>query len=203
MRLPPRAILAVLTLAAGACRERAPAVVQLGPPVPYRAATESGRAVPMRVDGVVAGYADAAFGVQRLPTDDALVYRRIVTWRPGAYDSARTEAVLVLRTHAGTRVLAGMLPYFEDRFARPVFRGDTVYYWGLRRADMHVGTLYAMRAVLPDGAVDSLPLAGGIGIAMGAAPANRPQLLPDGVRYAYDARRRAMVRPDFRSWRAE
>lgn len=204
MRCPPFVVAAVMVLALGACRERVPAVVQLGAPVPYRAAAESGRAVAVRVDGAVTGYADAAFGVHRLPAHDALVYRRIVTWRPGAYDSARTDAVLVLRTGAGTRVLASVLPHFEDGFARPVFRGDTVYYWGLRRAGLYVGTLYAMRAVLPDGAVDSLQLGGSFGVSLGAVPARGPELRPDGVLYAYDGRRRAMVRADFRSWwRAE
>ena len=197
---------AVSLFAAGAalalvtCRERGPVVVQLGAPTPYVAAAESGRAAPLRVDGALAGHADAAFGVRRVG-GDGLVYRRVATWRPSPYAAPRTDVALVLRTSDGTTLLAAALPHFEDGFARPVFQGDTVHYWGLRRVGLHVGTLYAMRAVLPTGAVDSVHLGSGIAMPLTAAPAQPPNVGPAGVRYEFDARRRALVQADYRGWR--
>ena len=106
----PQPLLAAgAALALAACRERGPVAVQLGGPTPYVAAAESGRAAPLRVDGALAGHADAAFGVRRVG-GDGLVYRRVVTWRPSSYAAPCTEAALVLRTSAGTSLLATALP---------------------------------------------------------------------------------------------
>lgn len=205
----PLALLLTLAVASVACRERpASRAVQatLRAPAPYRAVTgEAGRVATLVVDGQPVDRADQGFGVHRLG-GDSLLYRRVLARSRTWYAPPDTETTFLLQGGGGRVRLAEVLPLFEDGFARPALRGDTVYYWGVRRQGLHHGRVYAMRHVFAAQRTDSLPLPHLTLAAVNQRPAAAPVPAVDGgafegtaFRFAADGPA-AVVRGDFRVW---
>lgn len=201
--------LALLLPLVVACRER-PAgratQATLRAPAPYRAVTgESGQVATLVVDGQPVDRADHGFGVHRLG-GDSLLYRRVLTRQRTWYAPPDTETTFLLQGD-GVRIrLADALPLFEDGFARPVVRGDTVYYWGVRRQGLHHGMVYAMRHVFATQHTDSVRFPHLRLGAVNQRPADAPVPGVDGSAFVGTAYRfaadgpAALVRADFRVW---